>query len=232
LQSKGLSRVFSNTTLSQITPSVIEDYRAALLKGTDQSGRTIKPKVINFTFYLLKDILDTAINFGHINDNPVLHTRLIEIKGVPLPKTLNADDVRKLMNASSGNIKDQIMLFLKTGITHKELTCLKWTNVDLANNCLKIDLLPGATHRGRTIPMNAQVMEIFRRLHDQRKERQKYVFDEGEGKAIDINSKSMHYLLRNTFARDVLEKGVSLVGLRKLLGFRDIARVMRYAGFI
>jgi len=216
--------------LSQITPSVIEEYRATLLKSTDTTGRALKPKVINFTFYLLRDILDTAINFGHINDNPTFHTRLIEIKGALLPQTLSADDVRELMNVSSGNNKNQIKLILKTGLAYEELNRLKWTNVDLENNCLRIELLPDATRRGRTIPMDAEVAAIFRCLHDQKKEHQEYVFGKEGSNAIDINGKSIHYVLRNTFARDVLEKGVSLIGLHKLLGFRDVARVMRYAG--
>lgn len=216
--------------LSQITPSVIEEYRATLLKSTDKLGRVLKPKVINFTFYLLKNILDTAINFGHINDNPVLHTRLIEIKGALLPQTLSDGDVQELMNAPLKNNKNHIKLLLKTGMAPEELSCLKWTNVDLANNCLRIELLPDATHRGRTIPMDAPTAAIFRYLHDQRREHQEYVFGKEGCEAIDINGKSMHYVLRNTFARNVLKKGVSLIGLHKLLGFRDVARVTRYAG--
>jgi len=215
--------------LSQITPSVIEEYRVYLSKSTDKTGRALKPKVINFTFYLLKDILDTAINFGHINDNPTLHTRLIDVDGALLPQTLSADDVQELMNASSMNNKDQIKLLLKTGMTPEELMCLKWTNVDLVNYCLKIEPIPGALRRGRTVPMDADAVEIFRSIYDQKKEHPEYVFGQEGGGGIDVTSRSMCYVLRNTFARNILEKGISLIGLHKLLGFRDVARVMRYA---
>ncbi len=58
--------------LSEITPRVIEDYRIYLMKI-----RKIKPRLINFTLYLLRDILDYSIKLGYLNDNPTVHIRFI-----------------------------------------------------------------------------------------------------------------------------------------------------------
>jgi site-specific recombinase XerD len=233
--------------LSQITPSIIEGYRARLIKSTSIKGRALKPKVINFTFYLLKDVFDQGINFGHINDNPTLHTRLMAITDGKLPRVLGDDEIKDLLNISPEDIRVTIAALLGTGMDIGEIIGLKWTNVDLNNNCLKIRSLPGAARRGRKIPMGCKVLSIIQDLYDQRGENQEFVFVDRTGRqmgqanimrdfikagnAIGTNGASLHHILRNTFAKNMLEKGVSLIGLYKLLGFRDIAKVMRYAGY-
>lgn len=218
--------------LSQVTPSVIEGYRTHLLKSTDNKGRALKPKTINFTLHLLRDIFDYGINFGHINDNPTLHVRFMKAPDTKPPQILNADNIRELLNNSSNNVKVRIQLLLKTGISIEELAGLKWANVDLINNCLKIEPSPGTTLRGRSVPMDSKVVTIVRKLHDQKKEHQEYIFSNEAGEMSSINSKFNFSVLRNTFAKRMLEKGISLVVLSKLLGFKDIARVMRYAGLV
>jgi len=218
--------------MPEITPSVLEKYRASLLKSRGTTGRPVKPGVINFTLYLLKDIFDHAINCGHINDNPTLHTRMMAIAHQNTPQTLSTKERQKLFDDSTEDTGDMIEVLLKTGIHIKEAVCLNWTNVDLAKNCLKIEVLVDAVRHGRLIPMDRDVRLIFQKLHDQKKEHQEYVFQEETGKKLSDNRKFNQTIVVNTFARDVLEKGVSLVGLHKLLGFRDIAQVMRYTGFV
>jgi site-specific recombinase XerD len=58
------------TQLSQITPAVLESYKAYLVK-------TQKPKMANFTVLLIREILEFGIKLGFINDNPSLHLRLL-----------------------------------------------------------------------------------------------------------------------------------------------------------
>ena len=58
--------------LSQVTPSVIESYKARLMKR-------LKPKIINLTILLLREILEYGINTGFINDNPTLHIALLKM---------------------------------------------------------------------------------------------------------------------------------------------------------
>ena len=69
--------------LSEVTPKVIEDYRFYLSQEAER--RKLKPKVLNFTLYLLRDCLDYGITLGYINDNPTLHVRLFSLKGYPQP---------------------------------------------------------------------------------------------------------------------------------------------------
>ncbi len=56
--------------LAQLTPAVIESYRMHLVK-------TQKPKIVNLTILLIRDILEFGIKLGFLNDNPSLHIRLL-----------------------------------------------------------------------------------------------------------------------------------------------------------
>jgi hypothetical protein len=61
--------------LAQLTPAVMEAYKVYLAKSQ-------KPKIVNLTVLLIRDILEFGIKLGFINDNPCLHVRLL-----PWPKT-------------------------------------------------------------------------------------------------------------------------------------------------
>ncbi len=58
--------------LSCITPAIIESYKTALTK-------TSKPKIVNLTILLLREILEYGIRIGFINDNPSLHISLLKL---------------------------------------------------------------------------------------------------------------------------------------------------------
>ena len=71
-----LSHDFSNIhQLDQLTPAIMESYKAHLLNSN-------KPIVVNFTILLIREILEYGIKLGFINDNPSLHVRLL-----PWPKS-------------------------------------------------------------------------------------------------------------------------------------------------
>ncbi len=64
--------------LSQVTPSVVEAYKATLIKQYKT-----RPKVINLTLLLLREVVEYGIKISFINDNPTLHVRLLPM---PSPK--------------------------------------------------------------------------------------------------------------------------------------------------
>ena len=56
--------------LDQVTPAIIESYKAYLVKKQ-------KVKIVNLSILLIRDILDFGIKLGFINDNPSLHVHLL-----------------------------------------------------------------------------------------------------------------------------------------------------------
>lgn len=204
--------------LSQVTPRVIENYRSFL-------NIKIKPGLVNFSLLLLKDILDFAIKLGYLNDNPTLHIQWVDAPQMGNPRVLTNNEIDVIKAAVSGENKDAFTVLLKTGLRPEELKRLKWTGVDFGRNCLTIEA-PNA----RVIPMDGEVIGI---LKSRMKTKGKHVWDglnlSDAARLIHFDEQRLAHILRNNFAKDVMEKGVTLIGLAKLLGLNDIARVMWYA---
>jgi len=66
--------------LDQLTPAVIESYKAYLAKSQ-------KVKIANLTILLLRDVLEFGIKLGFLNDNPSLHVRLLPWPKMPQRKS-------------------------------------------------------------------------------------------------------------------------------------------------
>ena len=81
--------------LAQITPSVLEAYKASRLPLT-------KPHLVNFSFLLLREILDYGIKLGFINDNPTVHVRLLKLQDRSFPQTKRAQMARELLTKGIG----------------------------------------------------------------------------------------------------------------------------------
>ena len=215
--------------LSAVTPSVIENYRAHLSKDH------VSPNIINFTLLLLRSMLDHAINCGYLNDNPTLHAKLVSTAQKPAPRTLTHAQWETVLNGTSQHLKHVMIALRKTGMRSVELIKLIWANVDLKNNCLKIR---------NQIPIDGELLEILKRRYQEREGEQAHVFVNGGGHPwteegltkdldvaagiIDLNETALVHAIRNTFAKDLLDKGVTLFGLHKFLGLSDIAKVMRF----
>ena len=123
--------------------------------------------------------------------------------------------------------------------------------VDKKSRCLTIGPLPGScgvARGGRVIPMDYETEVILNRFKIKNGHfGEGYVFAGDDGMPLDVEhlkrclqqaahdagiERSITFnFLRNTFALRMLEKGVTLTDLYRLLGLSDIAKVMRYAGF-
>ncbi len=64
--------------LSEITPRVIELYKHFLVKQKPSATRSVNPHAINFSLILLKIVLEYAIKWGYLNDNPTTHISLLD----------------------------------------------------------------------------------------------------------------------------------------------------------
>ena len=92
--------------LSQVTPAVIESYKAYLIQGRD-----VNPKKVNLTLLLLREILEYGIKTGFINDNPTVHVRLLPVPAVSRVLTARGKMVRDLLG--KGGLLGRISILLK-----------------------------------------------------------------------------------------------------------------------
>ena len=142
--------------LSEITPKVIERYREDLLRSQ------LKPRTINFTLLLLRDIFEYGIKLGYINDNPALHARFVKDVYRQSPKTVYDEKIEDILNK---------------------------------------------------IASPSEVLETMKSLK--------------ETSFKDVSWQ----ILRNSFAKNFLKRGVPLLKLNQILGLDDIAKVMRWWGW-
>lgn len=228
------SRQPAPATLSQVTPKVIEDYKQHLA-----GQKNISPRLINFSLFLLREVLEYAIALGYLNDNPTLHTRFFAVSRRRVPRCLSENERSILLNGEE-SFRDCLELVLLTGLTAAEAVALKWTDIREERRCLTV--------RNRDIPLTSRAREVLVGIRGKSFEDSVYVvcghgeprWSEGRfrGKFTDfvqsrgLDSRITVAVLRHTFARDLLLRGVSLMRLCYLLGFDDIARVMRYEGFV
>jgi len=236
--------------LSEVTPSVIENYRVLLIQEEPEGGPPVKPMIVNLTLFLLKCIFDYAIKLGYLNDNPVLHTRWVEVKDHRIPRTLTDSDVAKLLSHCEDDLRDMVIMTLRTGIRVRELVRLAWTKVDFKKKTIKIEAIYDSGNKllkERQLPIDQEMEAILHRSRMKKATVPGFVFVADDGKPFEeqylreelrmaatksvIKGPVNFEILRNMFVLNVLGRGVSLVDVHRLLGLSDIAKVMRYFAF-
>jgi len=92
--------------LAQLTPAVIESYKAYLMK-------TQEPKIVNLSILIIRDILEFGIKLGFLNDNPSLHVRLLPWpESQPRKLTARHELARQLFSGGVGLAKAAQLLKL------------------------------------------------------------------------------------------------------------------------
>jgi len=122
---------------------------------------------------------------------------------------------------------------------------LKWENIDFENNLIKIFSTQGFTTKtemsNRKIPLNKNLKEILLDWYKKEFKKSEYVIHTAEGnKDMRVYEKIKYFLLklgitgdlhkfRHTFASHLINSGVGLYEVSKLLGHNDIKTTMIYS---
>ncbi len=83
------------TKLAQLTPGIMEGYKAFLSAST-------KPHLVNFTILLMREMFEYGIKIGFLNDNPSLHVRLLPLPVKKLPVTKRYAVAKELLGKGTG----------------------------------------------------------------------------------------------------------------------------------
>jgi integrase len=215
------------------------------------SGQPIKTHVVNLTLFLLRDILEYAITCGYMHDNPTLHVRLLPVQTSKAAVVVGQDEWKAVKEQCLPEKRPVLDFLRMTGLRLSELLGLTWRQVDWQHNCLVIDGYPARRYPGRNreIPLVNEAGEILKSM----KELAKGSGENLSGKVVPLNSSlSINFenelavcsqkagvnppvslqMIRNTFACEILQKGVSFLKMAQFMGFSDVAQAMRYACFV
>jgi integrase len=142
---------FKDHRLSQITIAEVDRYRTSKVREREQrtDGRSLSNGSINHTLHLLTQVLETAVEYGHIPFNPARGRRR-RLKATPPTRTwLEPEQVKPLLDATVRGLRggktmpDPRMrtLFATgtcTGLRVEELLSLRWRDVNLAQGRLTV----------------------------------------------------------------------------------------------
>jgi len=200
----------------------------------------------------VRNHLQTVYAFiGYLIDKDILPLELLRRKirvKLPevLPRAIPAEDLRQLL-AVITPVRDRalILLLLHTGMRIGELLQVKMTDIILSER--KIQLFIGEKNlHGRIVYYNQEAEEALEIWLGVRNRKSEYLFYGNRGRALSyvgawmIMKKAVQqaglehkgyslHSLRHTFATNMLNAGLRLEVLQKLLGHLNIDITLRYA---
>ena len=231
-----MMKYFGEIQLIDLTRKTIEEYIQTLIRKTSiYSGRK---DLIN-----IKASLNWAVQNNYLINNP---SQLIKRLKVPerLPLYYTREDFQKLIDViDNQDIKDLVIFAVNTGLRQEELIHLQFRQVNFLDKSIILDNQNHITKskKIRTLPLNEKAFTIIndrKKINDEliftinnrliQKDHlihkfKKYVIKAG------INSKLHFHSLRHTFASWLVQGGVSIYHVSKLLGHADIKTTEIYA---
>lgn len=219
-----LNKFFGDKYLHQITPLMVEQYRALRKEH-------VKPRTINIEHQILSHMLSKAVEWGKASDNPASKVKKFREDSHRL-RFLDNEEINRLLEKAPLNLKPLIEVALYTGMRRGELFNLTWKDIDW--NRRVIHVVKSKSGKVREIPMSNIAHNILLKLKSTGN--QEKVFDKTNFRKLfalavrkaEINSFRFHDL-RHTFASHLIMSGSDLVTAKELLGHSRIETTMIYS---
>jgi len=164
---------FARHRLSDITIEEVDRYKAAKLrehqaslvekpKAGKQPERKIGPNAINKTLTRLAQILEVAVEYGHLEKNPAKGRRR-RVKGTePQRSWVEAEQLLALLDASSVYLRPLVATLAGAGLRIGEALALTWSDVNLATGTITVRESKTAAGEGRQVDMPIGLHEALR----------------------------------------------------------------------
>jgi integrase len=225
-----LASFFKRRYLFEITPEIIEKYKAARLEK-------VTPASVNRELACLKHMYTKAIEWGYVKMNPAKGVRLLKEPPGRL-RYLNPEEIERLVSACASHIRPIVITALNTGMRKSEILNLRWQEIDLVNR--KITIINAKNNESRIIPINQTLYQDLLALSQ--KAMGEYVFPGRNGRPFKEIKKAFHsalktagiedfrfHDLRHTFGSHLVMQGVDLKTVQQLMGHKEIKMTMRYS---
>lgn len=232
---KNLRKFYTGQKLYEVTTDSVEDY-VRLRRTQKAADSTILNEI---------RLLGHAFNTVRwVKENPVKHAKH-RLKARSVERWLTDKEEETLISACedklSNQLQDIVLLDLNTGLSQEEIVNLQWKQIDFSRRTLIVKR--SKTERTRTIPLNGKAMEILTRRNKVRT-LSGYIFFNGAGNKVDtgklkkafgkaVKESGIEHCrfhdLRHTFATRLVQTGVELYIVSKLLGHKSITTTQRYA---
>lgn len=235
-----LEKFFMGLTLDQITNDEVDDYKKKRLdEGAADSTILNEVRLLSHAYNTVR----------WTKTNPVSDAKRIKLKAREVDRWLTDEEEKALLPKTAGKLAGElnsVVIFdLQTGMSQEEIIKLKWSQIDLTRKALVTGRIK-TEKRGlnmRTIPLNKTAYNLLK-SRAKNNGTSAHVFGDENGHMIRADrlkkafkkavkeSKIAHFRfhdLRHTFATRLVQAGVDLYKVSKLLGHKDISTTQRYA---
>lgn len=233
---KNLKPFFKGKMLGEIGPELVENYKAKRKAATTRRKTHITEATINREIALLKTMFSKAVEWGRIENNPLSKVKKFRENHQKHMRILSDEEAITLVDAANSHLKPILIIALNTGMRRGEILALRWENVDFHKGLILIG--DSKSGKSREVPMSHLVYET---LKDLQKSSEYVFFNPGTATHIlnvktsfksacrRANIKGLRFHdLRHTAASRMIQAGVDLVTVSKILGHSSIQMTMRY----
>ncbi|HEY9035567.1 MAG TPA: tyrosine-type recombinase/integrase [Pseudomonadales bacterium] len=228
-----LDRHLGKLYLDQVTREVIDQI-------AETKKREASPSTANRYLALIRAILRMARDeWDWLEKAPFVRLYREPRKRV---RWLKPEEAERLLRELPEHLADMALFSLATGLRQRNVSYLRWDQVDLERGVAWIHADQSKSGRAIAVPMNEDALRVLRRRQQIR--HREYVFTY-KGKPVDRTSTKawQHALaragiqnfrwhdLRHTWASWHVQSGTSLNELMELGGWSSFDMVLRYAHF-
>ena len=231
--------------ISEITPSMINQFKVSRRK------EGVKPGTINRDLSILKNSFNIAVKqWEWVDSNPATKIPM-EKEPQGRVRFLTDEEFDRLCDACPEWLRDIVLTARHTGMRKENILSLKWNQVDLFRRVITLEHTKNDERL--SVPINDTLMELFKRLSKVRHIKSQYVFFHPNAMKKSakgtFNGKRYYEVktsfrealekagikdfrfhdLRHCFASDLVQRGVDLYVVQKLLGHKSQAMTQRYS---
>jgi len=231
-----LKQFFGDVLLSDVTPKRIVAYK------NKRYADNVMPATINRELATLKK----AFNLGRrewewCSDNPVTRVSM-EKENNARDRWLSLEEEYRFCHVAPEWLRDIVLFAIHTGLRMGEILALTWHAVDLSRRTLMV--CKSKNGERRTIPLNRTVMDLLQQRARIKPAAADSVFWSEAGTPLDgpnlrrafrsalkkAKIEDLHFHdLRHTFATRIVQVGVDLYKVQRLLGHKSPQMTQRYA---
>lgn len=227
---------FKGMTLDQITPACVNQFKA------QEFSKGFKPATVVLSFNILSKMFNIVIKeLEWCNNNPVSKISIGKFNN-KVDRWLTHEEEHLLLTLMPDWLNQICIFALNTGMRENEILSLKWTEVNLSRKTITV--INTKNKEDRTIPINNSVYQLLLVIGKVRA-LSGYVFTNTKTKGRYSNEvvslRFRYYVkkseiphcrfhdLRHTFATRLVQSGIDLYKVSKLLGHKSIKETERYA---
>jgi len=233
---KRLNAAFGDVTLNKLRPRDISEFK---IRRREEGAAA---NTVNNELVLLGHAFNLAMReWEWVDSNPVSRVSKEKVNN-KVERWLTNEEEQSILALSPAWLREVVIFAINTGLRQGELMNLTWDRVDLFRKTLTI--LEQKNKGKDTLPLNELALDVLKARYKVRSIKSNRVFFNSEGERLDASnlrrsfylvvekakvSKCRFHDLRHTFATRLVQAGVDLYKVQKLMRHKSPIMTQRYA---